>query len=212
MELEEMKKAWERLDQRLDQQLKYSQKLFLDTQLTKARKGLRPLFWGQIVQVIFGILVLLFGVASWTHHLGVIHQMIPGWIIHVYGVLTIISAGVVMSLIGKIDYSAPVASIQSQLDRLRSVHIKTSLLLGLAWWLLWIPFFVALLGFVGADITMKARASSSFRWRSASRGSWEVCYSFNGRAIQGVRDSPRNWKIRPRAAASPTPRGSWMRL
>jgi len=156
MELDEMKKAWERLDQRLDRQLKYSQKLFLDTQLTKARKGLRPLFWGQIVQVIFGVFVILFGVAAWTRHLGVIHLMIPGWIIHAYGVLSIISAGVVMGLIGKIDYSAPVAAIQTQLDRLRTVHIRTSLALGLSWWLLWIPFFLALFGFVGADIAVKA--------------------------------------------------------
>lgn len=156
MELEEMKKAWERLDQRLDQQLKYSQKLFLDTQLTKVRKGLRPLFWGQVVQVMFGVLVILFGVASWRNHLGVIHQMIPGILIHVYGVLTIMSAGVVMSLIGKIDYTAPVGTIQTQLDRLRAVHIHTSLALGLSWWLIWIPFFVALFGFVGADLAVKA--------------------------------------------------------
>jgi len=156
MELDEMKMAWANLDQRMDQQLAMTRKMFRDTELTKARKGLRPLFFGQIIQMLFGILMIILGATSWSNHLGSLQQMIPGWILHIYGILTVILSGITLGKISGISYSAPVAIIQKQLAELRYFYLITSMILGLIWWLLWIPFMAAIFGLLGANMMERA--------------------------------------------------------
>ena len=152
MEFDDMKAAWQTLDRRLEQQRALNLQLFRDTRVDKARSGLRPLFWGQITQILFGVLMILLGVSVWSNHVEVAHLLVSGIIVHVYGVIAIMLAGITLGMIGRLDYSAPVLAIQKQLAQLRSFYIRNGMIVGLSWWLFWIPFtasFVAWL--VGVD-------------------------------------------------------------
>lgn len=151
MELDDFKSAWQALDQRLAQQNALKLVELRDRKLGDARRSLRPLAWGQVATILFGIAMLLLGVGAWTSHVGGIGIVfVSGLIIHAYGVLTIIAGGSTLGKIRNIDYSAPVLSIQRQLSNLRQWYVRWGMIIGLPWWLLWLPLLVCL---ARADIT-----------------------------------------------------------
>ena len=156
MELDELKATWLALDRKLQQSNAIQLQLFKDGRFKNMRAGLRPLFWGQIVQILFGVLTVLIGIAFWSQNRDVAHLFCAGLILHIYGVLTIIAAGFTLGRIRTIDYSAPVLGIQKQLASVRRAYVGSGLVVGYAWWLLWIPFAVVLFGFLGVDIVKVA--------------------------------------------------------
>ena len=142
MELDDMKLAWQTLDRRLDLQNALNLHQFKESKLDKARSSLRPLYWGQIVQILFGDAMILFGIFASMRYHAVPHLLICSLCILLYGVLIIIFGGVTLGRISRIDYAAPVLDIQKQVDTLRRTYVFTGLCAGLPWWLLWIPIFV----------------------------------------------------------------------
>jgi serine/threonine-protein kinase len=142
MELDELKATWQALDRKLQQSNAIQLQLFKDGRMKNMRAGLRPLFWGQIVQILFGIATILIGITFWSQHRDVTHLFWNGLILHVYGVITIIAAGMTLGKIRSIDYAAPVLSIQKQLASVRRTYVGSGIVVGYAWWLLWIPFAV----------------------------------------------------------------------
>jgi hypothetical protein len=158
MELDDLKLAWQSLDQRLEMQNKLSWQQLKDTKMAKARARLRPLYWGQVAQALAGILVILLSVEVWTRDGQAAHLLIAGLITHVYGVLMIIFAGRTLWLIRRIDYAAPVVTIQHHLAELRRFYVVGGLVIGLAWWFLWMPFMMVLVAWLGADLYRNAPA------------------------------------------------------
>jgi len=153
MELDELKTAWRTLDRRLERQNALNLQRFVDGRLDKLRSRLRPLYWGQLAQMMTGVLLVLFAVGFWTRYREVTHLLLAGIILHVYGVLMIICGGVTLGLMSRIDYAAPVLAIQKQLATVRRLYIRSGTLVGLAWWLLWMPFMMVLLMVLfGADL------------------------------------------------------------
>jgi hypothetical protein len=65
MELDNLKSAWQSLDSRLqlDNTLKLHE--LRERKLDRTRGSLRPLFWGQIVQMLFGVLFILLASLLW---------------------------------------------------------------------------------------------------------------------------------------------------
>ena len=156
MELDDLKSAWQALDQRL--QLDNTLKLhgLRERNLDKARGNLRPLFWGQVAQILFGIPFILLAALLWISQPVHASTIVAGVLVHAYGVLTIIGAGVVLGQIGKIDYSQPVLDIQKQLLRTRTFYIRSGMLAGLPWWFLWIAILQVLTGLGDVDLLAKA--------------------------------------------------------
>ncbi len=140
MEIDELKAAWQTLDRRLDQHDRINRLLLTEQRVAKAKSRLRPLFFGQMVQILSGILMIALGVSVWSSSGEVPSLLISGLIVHVYGVATIIVAGVTLGMIAAINDAAPVVEIQKRFARLRSFYIRGGMAIGLAWWLLWIPF------------------------------------------------------------------------
>ena len=60
MELDDFKTAWQILDRRLEQQSTLNMHIFKQGRLERMRSSLRPLFWGQLVQMLFGVAFILF--------------------------------------------------------------------------------------------------------------------------------------------------------
>jgi len=159
MELDELKATWQALDRQLAQHNRINLELFKEGKLDKARTSLRPLFWGQLAQMLLlGLPFVLMASCLWTM-LGSwppLPLLLAGIVVHVYGVATIALAGQTMGLIKTIDYSAPVLSIQKQFAKLRRFYFINGMIAGLPWWLLWVPVLMVLSGLVGVDLYARA--------------------------------------------------------
>lgn len=161
MELDELKQAWQTLDRRLQQQNAMQFQLLREKRIDRMKSSLRPLLWGQIVQILFGAWMILMGVNVWVSHRDVPHLLIAGLVMHVYGVATVIAGGVVCNGIARIDHAAPVLELQRRLARLRRNYVISGLCVGLPWWLMWVPFIMTLaMSAAGIDIYAVANASS----------------------------------------------------
>lgn len=154
MELDELKAAWLSLDRRLEQHNAMNLQLFKDGRMQKLRSSLRPLYWGQILQILFGVLFAVLAGSFWPDHLDVPHLLLSGLIVHVYGVLSIVMGGITLGMISRVnsDYSAPVLEIQKRLAKVRRFYVLGGMIIGLPWALLWMPVLVVLAGLGGVDL------------------------------------------------------------
>ena len=156
MEFDDIQSAWQALDRRLQRDHSLQLDALRERKLDKARGNLRPLFWGQVAQILFGLPFILLAVVLWNSHPQHASVIVAGAIVHAYGVLAIVAAGVVLGQIGGIDYSAPVMEIQKKLLRARTLYIRGGMLAGLPWWFLWIAILQVLAGLGGVDLLAKA--------------------------------------------------------
>lgn len=157
-----MQAAWARIDRKLDEHLTLSRNAIREAINQRASGRLRPLFWGQIAQILVGTVIIVLAVAYWSGNLNVPHRFVCGLVMHVYGVAAIMLAGMTLSAISAIEWSGPVSEIQRKLDRLRSLHIVAGAIVGLSWWVLWPPFGQVVFGLLGADFY--AIAPATFVW------------------------------------------------
>lgn len=170
MELDDLKSAWQSLDRRL--QLENTLKLeeLRGRKADRARGSLRPLFWGQCVQMLFGVAVMLMGVACWSQHRDFTLMLVSGLVMHAYGLLTVVSAGVVLGMIGNIDFGQPVLAIQERLARLRHTYMIAGRIVGLPWWVLWMPMLAVLVGLENSQLPPGQIPVAPWIWASLSIG------------------------------------------
>jgi hypothetical protein len=157
MEFDDFKSAWKTLDQRL--QLNNSLKLheLRERTLAKTRSSLRPLFWGQVAQILlFGIPCIALAGLLWMSKPEFASVIVAGVVLHAYGVITIIGAGMVLGQLARIDHAAPVVEIQKQLARTRTLYVRSGMIAGLPWWFLWVVILMVLVGLGGIDLMAKA--------------------------------------------------------
>ncbi len=157
MELDDFKSAWQTLDQRL--QLNNALKLheLRERTLAKTRSSLRPLFWGQVAQILLmGIPCILLAGLLWMSGPAFASVIVAGVVLEAYGVLTITSAGMVLGQLARIDHAAPVIEIQKQLARIRTLYVRSGMIAGLPWWFLWMVILMVLAGLGGVDLLAKA--------------------------------------------------------
>jgi hypothetical protein len=145
MELDEMKFAWQALDRRLEQQHALSLRLFRDGRMDKLQRGLRPLVWGQAIQMLIGVLGLLVLAPIWIAHWRDPAVLIAGVVMHAYCVGLIVVGAAVQAQVARIDYGAPVLAIQRRLLELRRTYaVWGAIAVGWPWWFLTAPLLVVL--------------------------------------------------------------------
>lgn len=149
MELDDFKQAWQTIDARLERQNAINLRLYTDGKLDKARAGLRPLVWGQVLQMLFGVLLMLLAGSYWVDHRDALPLLVSGLVVHAYGLAITILGGITLGMISQIDYAAPVLRIQQQLAQLRRFYIRGGMFTGLSWWVLWVPAVIVLSGLGG---------------------------------------------------------------
>ncbi len=156
MNPDDFKTAWQALDRKLqlDNELRLHE--LRGKTADKVRGKLRPLFWGQIAQIVFGAVFVLLAALLWASRPEPASAIFAGVLVHAYGVLSIICAGVVLGQISKIDYAQPVLDIQRQLLRARTFYIRSGMIAGLPWWFLWIAILQVLAGLGDVDLLVKA--------------------------------------------------------
>ncbi len=154
----------------------------------RVEKSLRPLFWGQIVQMLLGIAFIAIGVYCWVPNKHIPHRLVSGVALHAYGTLMILAAGVICTRIKRLDFSKSVEQIRDQLDSIRNFYLRFGAFLGFAWWLLWIPLAVA----VGFD----AVAHPWSLWISAGVGVVGMVFSMilYRRFLRSENQSAEKWR------------------
>ncbi len=173
MELDELKAAWQNLDRRLQQHDAINLQLLKETKLEKARGSLRPLVWGQTLQLLLGIGLIAMGVACWTRNTGVPGLLVTGILVHAFGIATTVAAGITLGLVGKIDYSAPVLKIQKQMSMLLRFYTLNANVCGLPWWFMWVLVVVAFAGLGPVD---PQAATPTWIWVSLAIGAVAGCF------------------------------------
>ncbi len=118
--------------------------------MERVERSLQPLFWGQVIQVLLGVALVVLGAQCWAPNTQIPHRVASGAILHIYGVLVIAQSLWVCTRIRRIDYSKSVADVRKKLDSLRSGYLRAGVLIGFVWWLMWIPVTVA----IGFDAVM----------------------------------------------------------
>jgi hypothetical protein len=146
MELDELKSAWQSLERRLelDQRLRLHE--LRERGAERLRGRMRPLFWGQALQMLFGIAMMLLGVGCWARHVHVPLFLASGLVVHAYGLLVLLLSMRTLVQVGRIDFSEPVVAIQAQLAKLRQGYLRSGYIAGLPWWVLWMPVLLSVAG------------------------------------------------------------------
>jgi hypothetical protein len=156
MELEELKATWQTLEQQMKRGNAINLALYHHQQLAKTRSTLRPLVVGQILQLFGGILVVLFAALLWGTKPTTVPVIVAGVIVHLYGIVCIVAAAVILNAIRNLDYDGSVLEIQDKLARVRRAYVISGIIGGLPWWFLWMPFLMVLLGLVHVNLYANA--------------------------------------------------------
>jgi hypothetical protein len=195
MELDDLKSTWQALDRHMQQQSALNLHLFLERKLDKARSGLRRLYWGKIVQILFGDALIYFGIMACIRHRDVPHLLACSAFMLAYGALTVIFGGVSLGRISSIDYTAPVVEIQKRVESLRRTHVLANWCLGLPWWFLWIAIFVLeVKANMGVDLFVTAPAFIGISAAIGVAGFIASLWYFrrrNARPDDAMHDTPR---------------------
>ncbi|MBJ6983759.1 hypothetical protein [Luteimonas sp. MC1750] len=149
MELDELRSAWQVLGRQLERHDALQLRLYRSDRADAARRALRPLVWGQALQVAFGLGLLLLGLACWTRNVDVPALLATGLILHAFGLLNIVLAAATIGLAATVDYGAPVLDIQRRLARLLRLHGINARACGLPWWIMWVLVVLAVAGLQG---------------------------------------------------------------
>ncbi|MFY2763975.1 hypothetical protein [Arenimonas sp. MALMAid1274] len=152
MELTELERAWQGLDQRLAGLEHELQATRRHRTLDTVRRRLRWLGFWQAVQLAVGAAIVLWAGPYWIGHWGQWHLVGYGLGIHVYGLALLITAVVQLLSVAWVDYRKPVAEVQQRLLMLRRVRVwgeRWGVVLGFA---VWMPVLFALLAAMGMDL------------------------------------------------------------
>jgi len=153
MELDDMKLAWQDIDRRLDEQRLFNRQLFRESRLGRMRRGLLPLFAGQSLQVLLGILISGWAAAFWIPRIHIPHLLACGLLVQAYGLMLIVMGTRVLYLTHRIDLSAPVLAIQHRLAELRAWRVRVEAPVNAAvGCFVWIPVLGMSLAWYGIDI------------------------------------------------------------
>ena len=167
MELDDIKTAWQALDARLLHQQQLQLALLREHKSDQARRNLRPLLLGMLLQGALGLGLVLLGLACWTRNVDTAGLLATGLILHAFGVLSIVLAGMVAALATTMDHAAPVLAIQKRLRLLLRVQRFNSNACGTPWWVMWV---LVVIGVAGLSPTAVAGVTSTWIWVSLGVG------------------------------------------
>ena len=152
MELDDLKQTLRALEGRLAHESRLNLEARRERARTRVQTGLWPLYATNAGQILLGLFLALAVGPFWVSRLDQPHLFIAGLIVHVYAVAMIALGGWTLSLLLTVDFGAPVVGIPQRLARVRRAYIRSGLIVGLPWCLLWIPFGMLFFEMLGLDI------------------------------------------------------------
>jgi serine/threonine-protein kinase len=147
MVLDDLKPAVADLDRKASQAHGLSVAAYKEQKLDRTRASLRPVLWEHAGQIALGVLIALAVGPVWWNHRAEPGLLVSGLVLHAYAVLMIVLGSRVITLIQTLRLDAPVLQIQKALASLRRSYVMTGFVVGMPWWLLWIPLASVVFGF-----------------------------------------------------------------
>lgn len=142
MELGELKNAWQKMELRLEASDALNLQALSQRSVDRSRAALRRFGWAQSIELAFWFAMVVIAAPFWVAHRDITHFLVAGIALHVYGVAAICLGVTQLLMTARIDYAAPVTKIQERIAQLRRLRARASILLGLPWWLLWVPLSI----------------------------------------------------------------------
>jgi hypothetical protein len=169
MELDELKQAWARMEDRQEGMEALLRQDFRERRMEKSRASLRRTLCWLGLEVVGWIAFVVWVATFWVAHRHVPHLLVMGLLLHVYGVAAIWSCATQWFLLARIYlFDAPVLVLQRRLAQLRRFRVYSTLALGLPWWCLWLLVsLVAIADFGGVDLYA---AGASWIWANMAVG------------------------------------------
>lgn len=191
MELDDLKTAWQALNANLVRQNALNLALLRERKLETARHLLRPLAWGQSLQMAAGALLALASGAFWVAHRSVPHLLVCGLLMHAYGLVLILFGARMHVLLGRLDFGGPVLELQRRLAELRRFYGRGGLWIGLPWWVLWMLLLeMVFVAAFGADLYANL-APKVVAWQfAAGFAGWGLSLAFAAWARRHPRLGP----------------------
>ena len=152
MELDDLKRAWQGLDVRLQTQGVKLRALRRAGAMDSARAQLRLLTAGQWLQLVVGLLIALWAGGYWWDHLGQPHLVVYGVGLHVYGIALLGASSLQLTQLLRLDYQRPVLDIQRQLLDLRRLRVRCERALLVLGFIAWVPLVFIALRAVHVDV------------------------------------------------------------
>jgi hypothetical protein len=144
MELDDLKTAWQRMDQRLEQQAALQFDIAASLQADRAKRQLWPVIAGQIVALAAFLPAVGFFAPFWFAHRGEPLALVSGLLVHAWCLAIVVSSVMQLYLVAQANTAGPVLAIQRNIERLRLWRVRVAPWLGMAFWLLWIPLLEVL--------------------------------------------------------------------
>jgi hypothetical protein len=152
MELDDMKLAWQTLDRRLELRNALDLDMFKERKFDKIKSGLRPLVFGQILQIALGVLLTGMSAPFWFEHMQTPHLLLYGLSLHAYALMMIVFAARDLYMIFSIDYASPVLDIQKRIAELRAWHLRIGPIFAITGSVVWMPMALMVFYWLGADV------------------------------------------------------------
>jgi hypothetical protein len=146
MELDDLKQALADLGRDVAEVRRLSVTAYKGRALDRTRVSLRPILWEHVGQLAFGVALALVIGPFWWAHRGEPALLVAGLVLHAYAVLMIVLGVRVIVAVRALDLDASVVEIQRALARLRRSYVMTGFVVGMPWWLLWIPLVMVVFG------------------------------------------------------------------
>jgi hypothetical protein len=125
MELDELKGQWQALERKLDRSVALNLQVLTESRTRRGKLRLLPLMLLQPFQIAIGLVITIYAANFWIANRDVASLLISGIALHAGGVGLIIDAVMRIVLIARINYAAPVVTIQRYLAYLRQWEIRS---------------------------------------------------------------------------------------
>lgn len=145
MNLDDMQRVWAEQDRRLEQSLRLNRELLRETQLCAARSALGRLSWGLGLEFALDALLVLWLGSRLGEEWGAARFLVPTALCFLAWTVFLALALRQLALNGRIDYGAPIATVQRQVEELRLARLRSTQLRLLLAPLLWAPVLIVVL-------------------------------------------------------------------
>jgi hypothetical protein len=154
MVLDDMQKRWLAQNARIDEVVRINKQLQLRAELAAPRSSLRWSRFGDLFEILSGVLCLLWTGAFIHAHLNELRFVLPAVALHLWVVGAVATAVVRLVRAGAIRYDAPVLEIQRRIEALRAFTMRSLrwlFVFGVAIWA--VPFSIVVLrSWFGIDL------------------------------------------------------------
>jgi len=164
MELDELKAAWQLLDQRVSR----LEAVAPARHLGGVRAELRPLVIGQAIQIVVGAVFALGAGSFWFDHRAMPNLLVTGVMLHLYAMAMIVAAARNLFLVGRVNEAAPVLELQRRVANLRAWRIREGRWFGIVGCFMWVALIVWAFGLLGVDIVAAHPAFVGFQLVTAA--------------------------------------------